>query len=104
MDLTEKIKNCPVSLEHRPSQRSQPLRSHEISLLPWAKVGTDLLQKKSRNYLVTIDYYSKWPELTLIPSMTSTGVIKYTQVSVCKVWCALSGSFRQWSMLQFCRV
>ena len=28
-----------------------------------------------RNYLVTIDYYSKWPEMTLLNSMTSTAVI-----------------------------
>ena len=75
VDLTEKIKNCPVCLENRPSQQPEPLRSHEIPPLPWAKVGTDILHKNRRNYLVTIDYYSKWPELTLLPSMTSTGVI-----------------------------
>ena len=75
MDLTEKIKNCPVCLENRPSQQPEPLRSHEIPPLPWAKVGTDILHKNSRNYLVTIDYYSKWPELTFLPSMTSTGII-----------------------------
>ena len=75
VDLTEKIKNCPVCLENRPSQQPEPLRSHEIPPLPWAKVGTDILHKNSRNYLVTIDYYSKWPELTLLPSMTSTGAI-----------------------------
>ncbi|XP_044182754.1 uncharacterized protein K02A2.6-like [Acropora millepora] len=75
VDLTEKIKNCPVCLENRPSQQPEPLRSHEIPPLPWAKVGTDILHTNTRDYLVTIDYYSKWPELTLLPSMTSTGVI-----------------------------
>ena len=75
VDLTEKIKNCQVCLENRPSHQPEPLRSHEIPPLPWAKDGTDIIHKNSRNYLVTIDYYSKWPELTLLPSMTSTGVI-----------------------------
>ena len=75
VDLTEKVKNCPVCLENRPSQQPGPLRSHEIPPLPWAKVGTDILHKNRRNYFVTIDNYSKWPELTLLPSMTSTGVI-----------------------------
>ena len=65
VDLTEKIKNCPVCLENRPSQQPEPLRSNEIPPLPWAKVGTDILHKNRR----------KWPELTLLPSMTSTGVI-----------------------------
>lgn len=29
-DITEKIKKCPVCLENRPSQQSEPLKSHEI--------------------------------------------------------------------------
>ena len=75
MEIAEKIKNCPVCLENRASQRPEPLKSHEIPPLPWAKVGTDILHKNGRNYLVPFDYYSKWPEMTLLPSMTSTGVI-----------------------------
>ena len=74
-EITEKVKKCPVCLENRPCQQSEPLKSHEIPPLPWAKVGTDLLHKNGRNYLVTIDYYSKWPEPTLLNSMTSTAVI-----------------------------
>ena len=62
VDLTEKIKNFPVCLENRPSQQPEPLRSHEIPPLPWAKVGTDILHKNRRNYLVTINYYSKFSE------------------------------------------
>ena len=65
VDLTEKVKNCPVSLKNRPSLQPEPLRSHEIPPLHWAKVGTYILHKNRR----------KWPELTLLPSMTSTGVI-----------------------------
>ena len=74
VDLTEKIKNCPVCLETRPSQQPEPLKSHEIPPLPWAEIGADILHKNGRNYVITIDYYSKRPELTLLPYMTSTGV------------------------------
>lgn len=74
-EITEKIKKCPVCLENRPSQQSEPLKSHEIPPLPWAKVDTDLLYKNGRNYLVTIDYYSKWLDFTLLNSMTNTSVV-----------------------------
>ena len=30
VEITEKIKNCPVCLENRPSQQPEPLKSHEI--------------------------------------------------------------------------
>ena len=75
VEITEKIKNCPVCLENQPSQQPEPLKSHEIPPSPWAKVGTDILHKNDQNYLITVDYYSKWPEMTLLLSMTSTGVI-----------------------------
>lgn len=74
-DVTEKIKQCSVCLESRPSQQPEPLKSHEIPPLPWAKVGTDLMYKNGRNYIITIDYYSKWPEVTLLNAMTSNAVI-----------------------------
>ena len=75
VEVTEKVKQCSVCLENRPNQQPEPLKSHEIPPLPWAKVGTDLFHKNGRNYIVTVDYYSKWPEVTLLNSMTSTSVI-----------------------------
>ena len=74
-EVTEKIKKSPVCLENRLGQHIEPLKSHEIPPLHWAKVGTDILHKNGRNYLITVDYYSKWPELTLLNSMTNTAVI-----------------------------
>ena len=97
-EITEKVKKCPLCLENRLCQQSEPLKSHKIPPLPWAKVGTDLLHKNGQNYLVTIDYYSKWPELTLLNSMTSTAVIT---ASICQLWCPISPNVLQWSMLQF---
>ena len=60
-EITVKVKKCPVCPENRPCQQSETLKSHEIPPLPWAKVGTDLLYKNGRNYLVTINYCSKRP-------------------------------------------
>ena len=73
-EITEKVTKCPLCVENRPCQQYEPLESHKIPPLPWAKVGSDLLHKNGPNYLVTIDYHSKWPELTLLNSMTSTAV------------------------------
>ena len=76
-EIIEMVNKCLVivCLEIRPCRQSEPLKFNEIPPLPWAKVGTDFLHKNDRNYLETIDYFSKWPELTLLNSMTSTAVI-----------------------------
>ena len=91
-EITEKVKKSPVYPENRPCQQPETLKSHEIPPLPWAKVGTDLLYKKGRNYLVTIDYCSKWPELTLVKRITCTAVItafksQFTRYGVPSVLC-----------------
>ena len=85
VDLTEKIKSCPVCLENQPSQQPELLKSHEIPPLPCP--GTDSLHKNGQNNLITIDNYFKWPELTLLPSVTSTGVITALKS---QFWCPLS--------------
>ena len=73
--IIEKIENCSVCLENQPSQQRERLKPHEIPPLPWAKVGTDILHKNGHNYIIVVDYYSKWPELTKLNSMTSSAVI-----------------------------
>ena len=49
--------------------------SHDILDRPWAKVGTDLFAKDDRDYLITVDYYSNFWEVDLLPSTESTMVI-----------------------------
>ena len=69
--VVQKIENCSVCIEHQPSQQRQTLQPHEIPPLPWAKVGTDIMHKNRCNYLIIVDYYSKWPELAKLNSMTA---------------------------------
>ena len=73
--VVQKIENCSVCIEHKPSQQRETLQPHEIPPLPWAKVGTDILHKNGHNYLIIVDYYSKWLELAKVNSVTSSAVI-----------------------------
>jgi len=41
--------------------RKQPLTSSESPQLPWQEVGVDLFHLDGRDYLVTVDYYSRLP-------------------------------------------
>ena len=37
----------------------QSLSLHDVSERPWQKVAMDIFTVKTRNYLVTVDYYSQ---------------------------------------------
>jgi hypothetical protein len=43
--------------------------------LPWQKVGTDLFELNGRNYVVVVDYYSRYIELMELRSKTTNDVI-----------------------------
>jgi transposase InsO family protein len=42
---------------------------------PWQRIGVDLCFCKGKDYLVMCDYYSRWIEVLLLTSTTSTAVI-----------------------------
>ena len=75
LEITEKIKNCPVCLkidQVSSLNHWSHTRLHHCRGLILAQIYS---VQEWWNYLGTIDYYSKWPELTLLPSVTSMGVI-----------------------------
>jgi len=49
--------------------------SHEIPCLPWQKVASDLFTLNNNDYLVTVDYHSRFFEVDKLRSTTSKAVI-----------------------------
>ena len=44
---------------------------------PWQKVGVDLFHLNGTNYIILVDYFSRYPEVQKITSTTSTTVINW---------------------------
>ena len=49
----------------------------EFPELPWQKLGTDLFTWKGFNYLLVINYYSRYIEIAKLHSTSSISVINY---------------------------
>ena len=75
-DIKELISACPTCIAYLPSQSKETLLSHEIPTRPWQKVGTDLFTWNNRQFLVTVDYYSRYFEIDELPTTTSNAIIK----------------------------
>ena len=41
---------------------------------PWSKIGTDLFEFNGVHYLLSVDYYSKWVEVSKLDSLTSDNI------------------------------
>ncbi|CAB4016517.1 Transposon Tf2-6 poly [Paramuricea clavata] len=67
---------CYLATYRRRNQK-EPMIAHQIPEQPWQKLGTDLFECKGKNYLVVVDYYSKFIETVLLPSKTAGTVIRH---------------------------
>ena len=74
-DTVSKCNTCAIHNSNR--NRREPMISSELPNRPSAKVGADLFELKGNHYLLTIDYYSKWPEVEKLDNLTSRNVICY---------------------------
>ena len=76
-DIENTIKNCATCQKYMPMQASEPSLHHNIPPMPWRKLASDLYQIGTSNYLIIIDYFSKFPLVVEMNSTTSQSIINY---------------------------
>lgn len=69
------VKKCSTCQEHLPANTKEPMIPHRIPDRPWQVVGTDIFSWRGENYIITVDYYSRFFELDRITSTTSSSII-----------------------------
>jgi hypothetical protein len=74
-DIYEKVSQCANCATYRRRNQKEPMIAHQIPVRPWQKLGTDLCECKGNDYLVVVDYYSKFIETALLPNKTAGTVI-----------------------------
>lgn len=74
-DIENMIEKCNICQQFRPNQRREPLLSHEIPLYPFMKIGMDIFEFKGKDFLVVVDYYSKFIDIKSLGRKTASCVI-----------------------------
>ena len=74
-DIKSQVTSCQHCLEKQPSQASEPLLPSALPDRPFQKVDTDICEFRNKHYLVQVDYYSRYIDVTYLPSLTSATVI-----------------------------
>ena len=72
--LTEYVRSCSTCARAQ-AQRAEPLLPSELPGLPWQRVALDFFDLKSHTYLLAVDYYSRYIEIALMSSMTTSQTI-----------------------------
>ena len=74
-DIEKTVANCAICLHHRNAQAKEPLKPHPIPDLPWQKVGADIFTLGGKDYLLVVDYLSKYPEVVELEDKTAATII-----------------------------
>ncbi|XP_037573060.1 uncharacterized protein K02A2.6-like [Dermacentor silvarum] len=68
------LSNCPTCAETR-VQCSEPMMPSTTPTRPWQEVGVDLFHLNDQDYVLLVDYGSRFPEVISLRSTTAPAVI-----------------------------
>ena len=75
-DLKEMVEKCDICQSQQNSTASVQKYVSEVPPHPWHTLGSDLFYFQRIDFLVVVDYFSKYLIVRKIPSSTSSAVIK----------------------------
>ena len=75
--ITDIVSKCNTCIMYRNSQAREPLKSHELPERPWQKIAIDLFELERQNYVVIVDCYWKFFELSHLPNSKSKTVVNH---------------------------
>ena len=80
--IEETVAACRMCAEHSRANAKEPMIPMEIPDRPGAKVGADLFELNYHHYLVMVDCFSKWPEISKLDNLTAKNVISYMKSQI----------------------
>ena len=69
--LEDKVKDCTTCHDYAPAQQKEPLIPNPVPDLPWEIVASDMFAFEGEHYLLLVDYYSKFIEVTKLKDLKS---------------------------------
>ena len=74
-DIDNLILTCQQCQDHLPSITKEPITLKERPLRPFQEIAIDLCSYAGHDYLITVDCYTDWPDITPMKSNTTTSQI-----------------------------
>ena len=76
-EIEDIVSKCSVCALHLSSNNKEPMMPSVISDRPWSTISADIFEIKGQHYLVSVDHYSKWPEVAKLDDLSSKNTIQY---------------------------
>ena len=76
-DIETLHKQCSICATYAKSQPRETVQSHPVPDFPWDSLASDIFHLNNMDYLLIVDYYSRFPVLRKLCSLTSKTVIRH---------------------------
>jgi len=75
-EIHDMIISCDTCNKFSPSQQNQPMTQRQQPTLPWEDIAVDLAHVQNQDYLVLVDYFSKFVEIRQLVKKDATHIIQ----------------------------
>jgi hypothetical protein len=75
-DIEKIISSCAICAKLKRNNQRKSLIPHAVPKRPWSKIGADIFTVGGKDYIVIVDYFSKFPEVLILNSKTAKEVIE----------------------------
>ncbi|UYV68677.1 K02A2.6-like [Cordylochernes scorpioides] len=75
-EIQDMVKTCEKCIENQPLKH-EPLIPNDFPERPWQKVGMDLFHYEGSEYLVVVDYFSRFIEVVRLTKLSSEAVVDH---------------------------
>ena len=103
-ELRQLAQSCNICQHLKPCNVPEPLLLHAKGSYPFEKVGVNIFDLNKKHYLVTVDYFSNFAEIDVMPTIFSRDVIITLKRHICRYdipKCLISDCGRQFVSDEF---
>jgi hypothetical protein len=74
-DVETWVSRCSICSSLQREKIKQPLLQHDVPHRPWEKLALDIFELHGKDYLLVVDYFSKYPEIAQLASKSAESVV-----------------------------
>lgn len=74
--IEDMITNCDICVKYKKNNVKEPLMPKNIPKAPWEMIGLDFFHFRNAEYLLVVDYFSKYVEIVRMETTTSSKMIE----------------------------
>ncbi len=75
-EVEQKVKDCTTCHDYAARQHKEPMIPSKIPDYSWAEAASDIFTFESQNYVLSVDYYSKYIEVTKLTDLSAANTIE----------------------------